>query len=234
MSENISFERLYNKRQLTLNDRLIGSTIFKSNCISHQIPQIHVHFLADTLCNTHGSNTTRLRTPNHAILGIAILVKKLCQLGGFPRPGLAHDNYNLIVSNDSQQVLPNRKGREKLSLFAQSLAFAKRASSASILFEVLRKLIAALVGILNRRSHRAVAFVLPNAYQVPQRSARHIRSLLGLLLSFSLLPSFAHNPAPLSTKHGHVTLRITHRRDRLQLLCENRAAIEKRWAQVVH
>ena len=61
------------------------------------------HLLADTLCNRHGSNAPGLRTANDAKRCVTFFHHVLCELRGFPRPCLTHDDDDLIVSDHLQQ-----------------------------------------------------------------------------------------------------------------------------------
>ena len=100
---------------------------------------------------------------------------------------------------------------------------------------MLRKLVPTpFIRILYRSCNGTITLlVLPDAHDISQRSSGHCRGFVRLLLPFALLSSFPNHLAPLSTKHGHVALRIAHRRHRLQLLGEDRPPIEKRRSKVV-
>jgi hypothetical protein len=56
---------------------------------------------------------------------------------------------------------------------------------------------------------------------------------LSLLLSLSLLSPVSHDLASFPTEDSQVTLGISDSGDGLQLLGEDRAAIEKRWTEVM-
>jgi hypothetical protein len=59
---------ILNRAALTLDHSLITGAILETNRITNLIAEIYFHLLADTLCDTHGSNTSRLGTANHAEL----------------------------------------------------------------------------------------------------------------------------------------------------------------------
>jgi hypothetical protein len=57
---------------------------------------------------------------------------------------------------------------------------------------------------------------------------------LCLFLPFALLPTVTYSFATLPTEHCHITLRVANSGDRLELLREDGAAIEKRWPEVMN
>ncbi|KAL5046260.1 hypothetical protein BDW71DRAFT_182473 [Aspergillus fruticulosus] len=98
---------------------------------------------------------------------------------------------------------------------------------------MLRKFIPALIDIFHRHCDSSISLIFLHSHQISQRGASNRRRFLCLLLTLSLLSPVSHDLAALPTKNSHVTLRVPDSGNRLQLLGEDRAAIEEGWAEVV-
>lgn len=92
---------------------------------------------------------------------------------------------------------------------------------------------ATFVDLLDWQGDSAIAFILLHTGQISQCRASHGCCFLSLLLPLALLSPFSHNLATLPTEDGHVALRVSDGRDRFQLLCEDRAPVEKRRPKIV-
>ncbi|OAF56016.1 hypothetical protein VC83_07976 [Pseudogymnoascus destructans] len=217
-----------------LDNRLLARAILETDRIPNRAAKLAFHLLAHTLCHTHRCHTTWLGAPDHPPLPIPILVKELRQLGRFTRPRLSHNDNNLVIPNNPQQILPHRKCRQILLLLPQRLTLTEITRPLTLLRHMLRKLAIPPPPLLPRRRRRTIPLILLNPHQIPQRRARHIRRLLRLLLPLLLLSPLLHHPTPLPAKHRHIALIIPNRRHRIHLLRKHRPPIQKRRAQIVN
>lgn len=111
----------------------------------------HLHLLRDTLCYTHGSDTTRLSTSDETELAVALLVQELGELSRLSGARLADTNDDckegagrlangradtavkrtLILANDVEKGLSRRESGEILPLLLESLVAREGRSARS-------------------------------------------------------------------------------------------------------
>jgi len=94
--------------------------VLKSDRISHLITQFYPHFLTNTFCHTHSSNSSRLSTPNFSLFSKSLFIKILSYLCSFSTTSLTNYNQNIVISACLDQFTSILEYRQMLFLFLNS------------------------------------------------------------------------------------------------------------------
>ena len=80
-----------------LNKSFTWGMILEPDGIPHLFSQFDIHFLANSLGDAHGCNSSRLGAPNFSSLGKASVEEILSDLGGFPAASFSNNNQNVVI-----------------------------------------------------------------------------------------------------------------------------------------
>ena len=84
-----------------LNLGLRACTILETDCIADLLTQPTTYFFRHSLCDRHGSNTTRLGTADLPVFRETRFCEVLNDLGGFSRPGVPDNDEDLMLRDSS-------------------------------------------------------------------------------------------------------------------------------------